>query len=472
MSTTAAGTRIEICEGTLRAAVAQRSSTVASALDEGQSSAWARAWAARAMPDSVVEAVRVRSVLYRPDGSWTLRYQVQLSPGRQERMLLVEVPPSTSDVMIRPFPDDPGLPTLPRALDPDLMREVLGRAVPGTGGARAIGRCGVDVVRYPRQGRCVLRYRLSVGAGGLGELRHPVVFGKVYSDDDTAATTAAALRLLRRELANLPDHPRIVVPQPLGVVPSLRLGLVEAVAGRPLLPDLLKAACAPDASASDMLSSAVRTAARTAAAIHACSASGVALPVRDLSGEVAATERDIRLLQPMWPEVATRLRPAVTWALEATDHHQRQGAPGGWPLAPVPAHGDFTPSQVLLDGPGRTGIVDVDTLCIAEPALDIGRFLAYLHVTGIRRSRGAWPVLEDMTALFLESYLEARPASRDASASAAGARRLFLERTAAFHALALGRIGASACRQLKDARLAAVVDVLDTGSGWMRGVAV
>ena len=125
---------------------------------------------------------------------------------------------------------------------------------------------------------------------------------------------------------------------------------------------------------------------------------------------------------------------------------------------------------MLLDGSGRAGIVDVDTLCVAEPALDVGRFLAYLHVTGIRRSRAAWPVLADMTALFLESYLDARSASGDGTA-AAGARRLFLERTAAYHALALGRIGASACRQLKDDRLAAVVEVLDAGNAWMRSVA-
>lgn len=470
--TTTAGTLTGIRGGTLHEAVAQHSPTVAGALDDEQSAARARAWAARALPDSVVDTVRVRSVLYRPDGSWTLRYLVQLSPGRQERMLLVEVPPSASDVVIRPFPDDPGLPTLARALDPDLMREVLGRAVPGTGGARAIGRCAVDVVRYPREGRCVLRYRLSVGAGGPGELRHPVVFGKVYGDD-TAATAASALRLLRGGLATLPGSARIGVPQPLAVVPSLRLGLVEAVPGRPILPDLVTTSCAADgsaaASATAALSDAVGTAARTAAAVHACSAMGAVLPVRDLTTEVTATERALTLLQPVWPEVAARLRPAVTRAIEGTEHSRRPGAPGGWPLAPVLAHGDFTPGQVLLDGPGRAALVDVDTLCLAEPALDVGRFLAYLHVAGIRRSRAAWPLMEDMTALFLEAYLAARPPSGDGSA--AGSRRSFLERTAAFHALALGRIGASACRQLKDARLAAVLDVLDQGIAWMKGVA-
>lgn len=472
---TTQGLELETSGISLRTAAGRRSPAVTAALDDEQASARARAWAARALPDTVVDAVRVRSVLYRPDGSCTLRYLVRLLPTGQEQILMVEVPPAARDIVIRAFPADPALPTLHRALDPVLMRQVLGRAVPGTGGERAIGRCAVDVVHYPRQGRCVLRYRLSIGAGGPGELRHPVVFGKVYGDD-TAGAVASALRLLRQGLAVLPDGARIVVPQPLAVVPSLRLGLVEAVPGRPLLPDLVKAACAADGSSPEPdpgpLASAVRTAARTAAAVHACSTAGARLPVRDLPGEVAATERDIELLQPVWPEAAARLRPSLTRALELTGNHRRPMASAGWPLAPGLSHGDFTPAQVLLDGPGRAGIVDVDTLCVAEPALDVGRFLAYLHVTGIRRSRGAWSVLADMTALFLESYLDARPPSGDGTASAAGSRRLFLERTAAFHALTLGRIGASACRQLKDARLAAVVDVLDTGSAWMRGVAV
>jgi hypothetical protein len=429
----------------LRAAVARRSPVVAAALDEEQAWVRARAWAASAVPDAVVDSVRVRSVLYRPDGRCTLRYVVGLAPSERERVLLVEVPRSATDVVIRPFPADPGLPTLPRALDRDLMRRVLGRVVPGVGGERAIGRCAVEVVHHPREGRCVLRYRLSVGAGGAGELRHPVVFGKVYGDD-RAPAAAAALRLLRQGLG---DDAGVVVPRPLGIVPPLRLGLAEPIAGRPVLPELIKAASAPDLT--ERLSSAVALAARTLAAVHACSAAGAVLPFRDLAGEVTTAERDIALLAPVWPEVAARLRPAVERAFALT---------GGHPPAPVLAHGDFTPGQVLLDGSGRAGIVDVDTLCVAEGALDVGRFLAYLQVTAVRGSRSAQSRADDLTALFLAAYLDARPAGEN--------RRSFLERVAAFHGLALARLGASACRQLKDDRLAAALEVLDAGSAWTR----
>jgi hypothetical protein len=458
----------------LDASVSRRSPAVAAALDPAQAGRRAREWAARAVPDAVVDGVRVGSVLYRADGSCTLRYLIRLAPAGREQILLVQVPRSGADVVVRAFPDDPGLPTLPRALDPVLMREVLGRVVPGTGGDRGIGRCAVDVVHHPRQGRCVLRYRLFVGAGGWGELRHPVLFGKVYADE-TAAAAASSLRVLRGGLRLLPERMRVAVPQPFAVVPSLRLGLVEAVPGRPLLPDLVTAACEPGGppreSASEALREAVRTAARAAAAVHLCDPSRSPLPTRGLAAEQAATERELALLEAVWPGIAARLRRGMTRTLEALPDCGGRTASADQPVAPVLAHGDFTPRQVLLDASGRAGIVDVDTLCIAEPALDLGRFLAYLHVTGVRRSRDAWPLLADLTAFFLEGYLDASRAFGGTPAPARDARPRVLARTAAYRALALARIGASACWQVKDHRLGAVLDVLDAGNEWTRSVA-
>jgi aminoglycoside phosphotransferase (APT) family kinase protein len=140
-------------------------------------------------------------------------------------------------------------------------------------------------------------------------------------------------------------------------------------------------------------------------------------------------------------------------------------------VAPVLAHGDLTPGQILLDASGGVGLVDVDTLCVAEPGLDLGRFLAYLHVAGLRRSPAAWPLLVDLTGVFLTTYLEAHLPSAAATGVAANDRRLLLARTAAYRDLALARLGASACWQLKDHRLGAVIDALDTRNEWMGSVA-
>jgi Ser/Thr protein kinase RdoA (MazF antagonist) len=48
----------------------------------------------------------------------------------------------------------------------------------------------------------------------------------------------------------------------------------------------------------------------------------------------------------------------------------------------VSAHHDFRPAQVLLDG-DSVGFIDFDGACMAEPALDLGRFCAKLRDIGM-----------------------------------------------------------------------------------------
>ena len=73
-------TSLEVARGAgyLRAAVARRSATVVAALDEDQAVARHRP-GHRGRTVAVVDDVLVRSVLYRSDGSCTLRYQVRLA---------------------------------------------------------------------------------------------------------------------------------------------------------------------------------------------------------------------------------------------------------------------------------------------------------------------------------------------------------------------------------------------------------
>ena len=332
----------------------------------------------------------------------------------------------------------------------------------------------MDVVHYPRQGRCVLRYRLSLGAGGSGELRHPVVFGKVYSDGGAAAAASALRVLAPGPRRPCPDGVRVDVPAAARRRPLTAAGPGGGDPGRPLLPDLVKAACDADGSspAPDPRGTVRGPQDRgpAAAAIHACAPRGLRCPsgISPASGQRPSGTS--RCCEPVWPEAAARLRRVRgTGARARRAPAVRPRRPDGRSRRSSPTATSPRAGAARRLGAGA-GIVDVDTLCVAEPALDLGRFLAYLHVTGIRRSRAAWPVLADLTALFLESYLDAA-APLPGTAPAAGARRSFLERTAAYRALALARIGASACRQLKDDRLAAVVDVLDAGNAWRRSVA-
>jgi aminoglycoside phosphotransferase (APT) family kinase protein len=46
---------------------------------------------------------------------------------------------------------------------------------------------------------------------------------------------------------------------------------------------------------------------------------------------------------------------------------------------PCLAHGSFKPSQLLFGEDARVLVTDLDHCCLADPALDLGYFLAYLR---------------------------------------------------------------------------------------------
>jgi aminoglycoside phosphotransferase (APT) family kinase protein len=41
-------------------------------------------------------------------------------------------------------------------------------------------------------------------------------------------------------------------------------------------------------------------------------------------------------------------------------------------------HGDFKGTQVLIDA-GRLAVIDLDSACVGDPAVDVGNMMADLH---------------------------------------------------------------------------------------------
>jgi Ser/Thr protein kinase RdoA (MazF antagonist) len=120
-------------------------------------------------------------------------------------------------------------------------------------------------------------------------------------------------------------------------------------------------------------------------------------------------------------------------------------------LALCLCHGDFKHNQVLGEGPGTT-LVDFDTVCRAEPALDLGQFLAYLRLKAAEL--GAEDAAERLVARFITAY------AATANLTSAQADRL-AARTAAFEALSLVGRAVHSWHKFKPDRLAAVINVLD-----------
>ena len=139
-----------------------------------------------------------------------------------------------------------------------------------------------------------------------------------------------------------------------------------------------------------------------------------------------------------------------------------------WPL--VFSHGDYTYTQLIF-ADHSCGLVDFDTSCQAEPALDLGQYLAYVRLAA-RKAQGrlagaaggaaeggqafdpAADPAADLCAWFLNTYIQA-----------AGYRGVDAEqlcaRVAMYEIVSLVRIAQHSWLKLKGSRLELVTDLLE-----------
>jgi len=324
------------------------------------------------------------------------------------------------------FPIDADLPTLVAATDPETMAPVVRAALsPAVGKAAASGECRVNLASYPRRDRCLLRYEL----GGRS------IYGKVGA---TGAASEEALATLRAELGGA-DVVR--VPELLGVVPELDLMLLEAIPGRPEIARLLAARGAGGTNGG--LDLAVTICAQIAARVHHSDAA-LGEP-RTLYDEAAALHPGLDAMRRMTPALGRRVGEALDQAMAAAADHD--------PLPQRLSHGDYTPNQVILHE-GGSGLLDFDDICRAEPALDLGRFCAYLRLAARKSAGGNDGGGEGLCRRFLTEYERAAGVPERNRAGFDG-------RVAAYERVTLARIVVNSWRELKPARTACALSVLE-----------
>jgi ABC-type multidrug transport system fused ATPase/permease subunit len=262
-------------------------------------------------------------------------------------------------LVVHPFPIDADLPTLIGATDRALAAELFGEAE---------GDCSVTLGHYGRRHRCVLRYERDVSNP------FPRVYGKVYADDRGARvgpTVAALATAAGRD---------VLAPRFLGYRADLRLSLLEELPGR-----------------RDPAVAVLDDAARIVAALHRMD-----VPLgsdRSIDCELAELDELVLLVQGMSPALGTTLQKFVATIAAAANTTA--------PLAPVFSHGDFTHAQ-LLTGGRRCGLVDFDSIAWAEPALDLGQFIAYLRLAVEKSAPFAGKQRIDQLAdRFLDAYVHA-----------------------------------------------------------------
>jgi len=339
---------------------------------------------------------------------------------------------------IQRFPHDERLPDLVAAMHPPQGGAVWLALAAVAAGQSGRGDLVLDSVsaaplRYKPGDRCVIRYHLQ-GRTASGRSVSTSVIGKLYrSAEQARQATALAERLWALQRAE-PWAPR-----PLGVVDPLPLALTE---------DLGSAADTPATvvgtevirMGGDASSAALRAAATALADLHLRAVAPDGTSDRTGAQEAVKSANRAVTISRYVPELAgevSSLASALGEALEASR-----------PLRSRPAHGSFKPSQ-LLYREGAVLLVDFDQFCLADPALDLGYFLAYLRPPGIwyhRAGTRAW--FEEASAAFLAAYADAAQARGMGDDELAGVRL----RSHVYEAALLLKIAARRPNRLHSAR--------------------
>ena len=305
-------------------------------------------------------------------------------------------------IEVHSLPLDPSLPGLADALRPEIMTRALTDALSASPmGATQVVRCRAAIERYRPSRSCTLRLDVWMRDAATGALGRRHLFGKVYPTRAKAESVYATMT----EMAGLTDSGsgRLRVALPVASVPSLRMVVQEPLPGTSLDLFLRRRAFArtPAHAAAP-----IRWAAQALAELHALDLTHprqrrVELELDRLVTRFAAAKAIDAELDAAIRELVDRLRAGLLdLGLE--------GQPGRV------VHADCKPSQYLVHTDGVV-LLDFDHAGMADPALDVGTFMASLRQLGCRRAlernrpltgaEAAW--VREHEVAFLQGYIGA-----------------------------------------------------------------
>ena len=348
-------------------------------------------------------------------------------------------------MVVRVFPIDADMPTLLATTDNQYMLAVLRDVLPQAAEHRhTLDACRTELVDYGRQYRCTLRYRLTGHADDQSSTDQTVVYGKLTADGSgrLAAPVSAALRSHAARASGL----QVRIPQVLTWLPDLKLSLLEAIPGEALIGAALKARVKNSGHIGQLsLEEMLDHAAAIAALLHT---SALELgPSRTLVGELARLNQRVSEMRHVAPELSTQLTQCLQqlepYALTTT--------------ALKLSHGDFTSGQLLFDG-GASGLIDFDSICQAEPALDLAQFLTYVQLTGRKTksvaSAAEGKLLDELASRVLTCY------SDTVGYGAADTQRL-QQRVAVYKVVSLTRRAVQSWHKFKPKRVIQALNFLE-----------
>jgi hypothetical protein len=271
---------------------------------------------------------------------------------------------------------DPEMPTLQAALDPAELDEHLKRVLPAPWGE--VRDIGIKVLQHRRARRCTVDITLQTTTG-----EHELI-GKVYAEDRSDVYQA----MKQISQSGFGPGAEFSIPQPLAYLPELHLLLQEKVHGQ---------------SAREIFSNgsehkrvlAAERCARWLARFHALAPrSGLVFALTPellehwMSGLAKWTAPHNGQLIDKAVSLVERLKIA---ALKLDNAEL------------CACHGAYCYQQIILTE-GRMVTFDWDGFCVANPGLDIARFIILLQQLALK-SKGSINALDEAIEAFFKTYI-------------------------------------------------------------------
>lgn len=325
---------------------------------------------------------------------------------------------------VQAFPADASLPALAVCCEPSSHSNVFGalqaaaRKQLGNDSLQLIS-ASAEPVRYKPANRCVIRYHLVLqhdAPAGENAIDIPTkdltLFGKVYAESEQAQSVQIMQqRLYDEQVKTAGSKPasQPFLPSPLGMVEDLGLTLTEAVqpanaeervvTGSQALRPVMMRGRGGEITGVIIPVEELQLTAKALARLHTSSVRPDGGVPRTGAKEAKRARERAALISSHNPAIASevqRLAQQLATCLEALQPDEYR-----------PAHGGFKASQLLFHS-RQVFVVDFDGFCVADAALDVGYFLAYLRPSGLWYGRGGmrrW--FEDSSDVFTGSYQQA-----------------------------------------------------------------
>jgi len=394
----------------------------------------------------------------------------------QAREAALEVQPSgvlraeTIGLSVQAFPADSGLPAL--AASCDISSNQVFQAIEKAAQTQlkdeawSLSAVVAEPVRYKPGNRCVIRYRLTLNHRQHDEQKHLTIFGKVYADPQQARTVQALQqRLYDEQVSKLGSslvgltYSTPLLPRPLGIVDEIGLTLNEAVqpasadehmlTGTRALQPRLERGRGGEISSISIPEEELRLTAVALARLHTSAVQPAEGAPRTGAKEAKRARERAALIashNPAQAEETQRLARELAARLEATR-----------PDSYRPAHGGFKSSQLLFHS-HQVFVVDFDGFCMADAALDVGYFLAYLRPSGLwYHSPGMREWFEAAAHVFTSTYRQAMLESGATPSAIDG----ILERSRLYEAALVFKIATRRVNRLNSPRPKELSTMLD-----------